>query len=80
MAFALRIPDPILQQAQQAAREDGVSVDQILLALITEGIGQRHGVKAMEERAARADIPAALAILDRAPDVPPEPGDERPAR
>jgi hypothetical protein len=32
----------------------------------------------LKERAGRADIAAALAILDRAPDVPPDEGDELP--
>jgi hypothetical protein len=32
----------------------------------------------MRERAARANIDAALIILDKSPDVPPEAGDEIP--
>jgi hypothetical protein len=32
----------------------------------------------LKARASRADIHAALAILDRAPDVPPDAGDELP--
>ena len=37
---------------------------------------QAQAATAMRERAVRADVAAALAILDRAPDVPPDPGDE----
>jgi hypothetical protein len=36
------------------------------------------GLKLMRDRAARAKLDAALAILDKAPDVAPDPGDEIP--
>ena len=74
-AFQLRLPDHIMQQAKEAAAEDKTSVNQMLLAFIAEGLGQRQGLKMIRERGKRADIGAALAILDRAPDVPPEEGD-----
>lgn len=59
----------------EAAEKDHVSVNQLLVAFIAEGLGHRRGLKAMLERAGRADVEAALAILDRAPDGPPDPGD-----
>lgn len=74
--FPLRLPDHVLAQARAAAEEDHVSINQMLTALIAEGIGQRRGLKMMRARAERADFDAALAILDRAPDLPPEAGDE----
>lgn len=37
-----------------------------------------ESVKWLKERAARADRAAFLAVLDKAPDVPPLPGDELP--
>jgi hypothetical protein len=74
--FALRVPDHVMEQAKAAAAEDNVSINQILVSFIAEGLGQRRGLKMMRERAARADVGVALAILDKAPDVPPEVGDE----
>jgi hypothetical protein len=65
-----------MDQAKAAAAEDRTSVNQLLLAFIAEGLGHRRGLKMIKERAGRADVDAALAILDRAPDVPPEPGGE----
>ena len=76
--FALRVPDHVMEQAKAAAGEDKVSINQLLVSFIAEGLGHRRGLKVMRERAARADIDDALAILDRAPDVPAEAGDEMP--
>ena len=75
-SFALRIPEYILEQARVAAAEEKVSINQIMLSFIAEGLGQRRGLKMMRARAARADVEAALDVLDSVPDVPPEPGDE----
>ena len=74
--FALRLPQHVLDQAKAAAIEDNVSVNQLLTAFIAEGIGHRRGLKMIRERAARANVGAALAVLDRVPDCPPDAGDE----
>jgi hypothetical protein len=74
--FPLRLPEHVLAQARAAAEEDRVSINQMLTALIAEGIGHRRGLKMIRDRAARANVATALAILDRAPDVPPDEGDE----
>ena len=76
--FALRLPEHVMTQAKSAADEDKVSVNQLLVAFIAEGLGHRRGLKEIRARADRADIGAALALLDQVPDVPAEPGDERP--
>jgi hypothetical protein len=65
-----------MEQAKAAAAEDNVSINQMLVSVIAEGLGQRRGLRMMRERAARADVGAALAILDKVPDVPLEAGDE----
>lgn len=70
--FALRLPDHVMSQAKTAADEDNVSINQLLVAFIAEGLGHRRGLKALHARAERADVDAALALLDGAPDVPPE--------
>ncbi len=75
--FALRVPDHILAQAKAAAAEDQVPINQLLVALILEGLGHRRGLLDLRQRAARANVTDALHILDGAPDVPPDEGDER---
>lgn len=74
--FPLRLPDHVMEQARAAANEDQMSVNQILVAIIAEGLGDRRGLKTMRERAARGNPEAALAILDSFPSAPPEVGDE----
>jgi hypothetical protein len=76
--FALRVPEHILTQVKQAAAEEHVSINQLLVALISEGLGHRRGLLDLQKRAARADVAAALRILDQAPDDAPDEGDELP--
>jgi hypothetical protein len=76
--FALRVPDHILAQAKAAAAEEQVSINQLLVALISEGLGHRRGLRELQKRAARANVADALSILDNAPDMPPDEGDELP--
>jgi hypothetical protein len=76
--FALRVPEHILTQAKEAAAEEHVSINQLLVALISEGLGHRRGMLDLQKRAARADMAAALRILDQAPDAAPDEGDELP--
>ena len=77
-SFALRVPDHIYDQAKVAAEEDNVSINQMLVSFIAEGLGHRRGLRTMRKRAARANVEAALAILDRAPDGAADVGDEHP--
>ena len=76
--FALRVPDHILAQAKAAAAEEHVSINQLLVALISEGLGHRRGLRDLQKRGARADVAGALRILDHAPDVAPDEDDELP--
>ena len=77
--FALRVPDHILEQAKAAAVEDQVSINQLLVAIIAEGLGHRRGLQDLKRRAARADVASALRLLQQAPDVAPDVGDEMPS-
>jgi hypothetical protein len=67
-----------MEQAKDAANEGKVSINQLLVSFIAEGLGHRRGLNMMRDRASRADMAAVLSILDKIPDVPPEPGDEIP--
>ena len=77
--FALHVPEHILAQAKAAAAEEPVSINQLLVALISEGLGHRRGMRGLQKRASRADPANALRILDAVPDIPPDDGDEMPA-
>ncbi len=74
--YPLRIADHVMEEAKRAAAEDNVSLNQLLSAFIADGIGHRRAIMNLRSRAALGNVDAALAILDRAPDVEPDPGDE----
>lgn len=76
--YPLRLPDYMMEQAKAAAAEENVSVNQMFLSLIAEGMGNRRALKSLQQRASRGDPQKALDILDRLPSLPPEPGDEMP--
>jgi hypothetical protein len=60
-----------MRQARDAAWADEASINPLLVAFIAEGLGHRRGLGRMRDRAARAEVDAVLAILDKVPDVPP---------
>jgi hypothetical protein len=76
--FALHLPDRLAERAKAAAAEDKVSVNQMMASFIAEGLGHRRGLQMLKERAARANVAAALATLDKVPAVQPDAGDEIP--
>ncbi len=76
--YPLRMPDYLMDQAREAAEQEKVSLNQMLLSLLAEGIGHRRALKSMQERAARGDPEKALAILESLNGLPPEADDEMP--
>ncbi len=78
MTYALRLPDHVMEQAKAVAEAQGTSLNQLFPSFIAYGLGQHEAFETIRRRAERADIPAVLELLDRAPDVPPAEGDELP--
>lgn len=76
--YPLRLADHVMEEARLAAAEDNVSLNQLLSALIADGIGHRRAIMELKKRAARGNVEAALAILDRVPANEPDEGDELP--
>ncbi|PWW04603.1 hypothetical protein DFR52_1011302 [Hoeflea marina] len=74
--YPLRIADHVMEEARRAAAEDNVSLNQLLSAFIADGIGHRRAIMDLKKRASQGNVEAALAIVDRAPDVAPDAGDE----
>jgi hypothetical protein len=75
-SYPLRLADHVLEEARQAAAEDNVSLNQLLSAFIADGVGHRRAINSLKKRAAHGDVEAAILILNRAPDVAPDLGDE----
>lgn len=77
ISYALRMPDHLMEQAREASEMDKVSINQLLVSLVAEGLGHRRALLEMRSRAARGNPAAALQILhDVVPDVEPDEGDE----
>jgi hypothetical protein len=64
--FALRLQPSLLVEARQTAAAEGVALNQLINVAVAEKLSALRTEKYFAERAARADIPRALAILRRA--------------
>ena len=77
--YPLHLPDSLKETAARLAKDDGVSLNQWIVTAVAQKIG---AVETAEEllrgRAAGAKPGDLTRYLDRAPDAPPEPGDETP--
>lgn len=69
--YALRLPASLKRELEKLAREDGTSLNQFIVTAVAEKLASLRTAEFFEDRAARADVPAALKILGR-------PGGEEP--
>lgn len=75
--YPLQLPETLKEAAARLAKEDGVSLHQWIVAAVAQKIGAVETAdEFLARRAKNADVNAALALLDRAPDTPPIKGDE----
>lgn len=73
--YPLQLPESLKETAARLAREDGVSLNQWIVAAVAQKIGAvETAAELLARRAADANVEAAVALLDAAPDV--EPDDE----
>ncbi|HEY1632017.1 MAG TPA: toxin-antitoxin system HicB family antitoxin [Rhizomicrobium sp.] len=79
--FALRLQPSLLDEARKLAEVEGVALNQFINVAVAEKLSALRTQAFFAERAARADIPKALAILRRAgKGMPPMKGDELPVK
>jgi hypothetical protein len=77
--FALRLQPSLLDEARKAAEQEGVALNQLINVAVAEKLASMRTESYFAERAARADIAKAKAVLARTGrNTPPEPGDELP--
>lgn len=77
--YPLHLPDSLKEAADRLAKSDGVSLDQWITAAVAQKVGAVETAEELLRRRAAGAKPGDLTrYLDRAPDVPPEPGDETP--
>ena len=77
-AISLYLPSAFKQSVEQAAREDGTSLNQFIVTAIAEKLAALKTVEYFRERAKRGDLEAALALLSRKGGELPQEGDELP--
>jgi hypothetical protein len=74
--FALRLQPSLLDEARKVADTEGVALNQLINVAVAEKLSALRTESYFQERAARADIPRALEILQRAGvGAPPMEGD-----
>jgi hypothetical protein len=64
--FALRLQPSLLDEARQMAAAEGVALNQLINVAVAEKLSALRTERYFVERAARANIPKALRILQRA--------------
>lgn len=75
--YALRLQAWLKAEAERLAKAEGTTLNQFINVAVAEKIAALRTADFFRERARRADLPAALALLDRlGNDDPPQPGDE----
>ena len=77
--YALRLPVSLKGGAEQFAREDGSTLNQFIVSAVAEKLAALTTANYFSQRAAKGDLKAALAMLNRKGGQAPAPGDEYPA-
>jgi hypothetical protein len=74
--YALRLQLSLKAEAERLAKAEGTTLNQFINVAVAEKVATLRTADYFRERASRADVPAALALLDRFGGEPPRPGDE----
>jgi hypothetical protein len=64
--YALRLPASLKRELEKVAREDGTSLNQLIVTAVAEKLSALRTADFFEERRKRADIDAALEAMSRA--------------
>jgi hypothetical protein len=74
--YALRLPTSLKRELEKVAREDGTSLNQLIVTAVAEKLSALRTTEFFEERRKRADIVAALEVMNRERGEAPRDGDE----
>lgn len=72
----IEMPDSLAQRIEEAARQEGVTLDQFLASAAAEKLSAWLTLAHLRERAARARRDDFVEFLGQSPTVSPIPGDE----
>jgi hypothetical protein len=73
---SFHLPDSVHAQIKELAHRDGISIDQFLATAAAEKMAAMLTEQYLEQRASRGSRETLRRVLDRVPDVEPDPGDE----
>jgi hypothetical protein len=73
--LSIRLPKSLHQHAKRLARDEGVSVNQLVSSALAEKLSALDAERYLKERAERGKDVDIGAILAKVPDVEPEEGD-----
>lgn len=76
-ALSVRLPDSLHRQLKQLARQEGVSVNQLIQVAVAEKLSALMTEDYLRQRAERGDRGRFEAALALVPDAPPEAADLR---
>jgi hypothetical protein len=74
--YALRLPTSLKRELEKVARDDGTSLNQLIVTAVAEKLSALRTADFFEERRVRADVDAALATMTRKRGETPKDGDE----
>ena len=77
--LSVRLPDSLHKRARSLAKEEHISINQLLATALAEKIAALDAETYIKERAKRASRASFLAALDQAPDVDPPEHDRLPS-
>jgi len=77
--YALRLQASLKAEAERMAKTEGTTLNQFINVAVAEKISALRAADYFRERAQRADVGAALKLLDRAGTEKPRRGDELPS-
>ena len=76
--LSLRLPESLHRSVGELAREEGISINQLISTAVAEKLSALRTVEILGERAARGDRKAFERVLARVPAGPPLPEDRLP--
>ena len=74
--YPLRLQSSLLKEVRRLAEEEGTSINQFINVAVAEKLSAMQVESYFRARAERANVPEAMALLERFGTEPPRPGDE----
>lgn len=78
--MSVRLPESLHQRARELAKQEGVSINQLIATALAEKISAIDTVAYLEDRASRASRERFRSVLEAVPSGPPIEGDELPGK